>query len=98
MLIEQRYIWDVEEWVWDRIEWWDREDFRGRVTKLYSGERLGKLQLDAEIPIPDDAIICDFCSEDIEDFPCPVFHGHALCVKCRQKIKVNHPLVVKEWR
>jgi len=51
-----------------RIEWWDRDRFRGRKWKIVdkSGEVV------EEIPIPDDRIECDLCDEPIKDFPCPV--------------------------
>ncbi len=68
------------------FEFWDKEDFQDRTMKFYSGN-LGDMKLDKESPIDDNFIICDFCSEDIKEFPVPVFRGsHALCPKCYQRV------------
>jgi len=90
MKVENRWVWDVEEWIWDKVEWWDREDFQGRVTRLYSGDTLGELaSAQPEVlPVPDEVIVCDFCNEDITEFPCPVWRGHALCSECRRRVKL----------
>ena len=64
------------------VQWWDKEDFRGRVNTLTSsfGRR--------SIPIPDDSIHCDFCNELIIEFPVPVYRGsYALCKECLGDIK-----------
>jgi hypothetical protein len=64
------------------IEWWDQSEFNGRVTRIYAG---GDMKLEQEIPIPDELVICDFCNDEIEGFPVPVFHGNALCPDCYRK-------------
>jgi hypothetical protein len=74
------------------FEWWDKEDFRNRNTIIYSGESATgfvrgvptrELVPDVVIPIPDNAVICDFCNTDIDSFPVPVMGGsYALCPKC----------------
>jgi len=91
---EWRLVNDAGYLVWDWIEWWDREDFKGRKQRLYTmtiddflAGRMGKLESVQEVP--DDMIICDFCNEDIRDFPVPVWHHHALCLECRKKIGVE---------
>ena len=99
MLTEVRQVWDYDRWITDTVQWWDREDFRGRVTKHITFEKLGGPEtLVGVYPIPDSLIICDFCNEDIEDFPCIVWHGYALCPKCRQKIKVEPPVEIEDGR
>lgn len=66
------------------FEFWDKEDFVGRVTNLiYPGGM-------ESMPIPDDAIVCDFCNASIEEFPVPVFNGtHALCPSCYKNVKAG---------
>ena len=66
------------------VEFWDKEEFRGRVTKFYTGD-IGKMTLEHSIPIPDDSIVCDFCNSDIETFPVLIFYGSALCPDCVTK-------------
>jgi len=88
--VEQRWVWDVDKWVLDKIEWRERDDSKGRVTRIHSGDTLVEaLRGQPEvIPVPDDAIVCDFCNEDITEFPCPVWRGHALCSECRRRVKL----------
>lgn len=64
---------------------YEKDDFKGRVTKFYTGQ-LGNMQLEKATPIPDDYIVCDFCSTSITEFPVPVFHGKALCPKCFKRV------------
>lgn len=80
-----------------RVEWWEKEDFHGRTSTIYSGESvdaylkgvpLHELIPDTVIPIPDSSIVCDFCNTEIEEFPIPVVWGtHALCRKCFENIR-----------
>ncbi|MCK9598327.1 MAG: hypothetical protein M0R06_04760 [Sphaerochaeta sp.] len=64
------------------VEWKRVRDFRGRVNTLTAldGEVL------TAIPLADNEIVCDFCNASIEDFPCPVVFGHALCRNCWDKV------------
>ena len=66
------------------IQLWDKDEFRGRVTQVYSGN-IGKMTLEHSIPIPDDSILCDFCNANIKTFPVLIFHGSALCPECVRK-------------
>lgn len=67
-----------------KVEWWEKEDFRGRVSSIHSlGSDLQPTKLLHVIPIPDDTIVCDFCNTRITEFPVPVLYGtHALCKGC----------------
>lgn len=76
-----------------KIEWWEKEDFKGRNTGIYTaastedlirGQNLRPLHV---VPIPDDAIVCDFCNTHITDFPVPVMGTYALCKECYKNIK-----------
>jgi len=65
------------------IKWLDKAAFTGRVITLG-----GKV-----IPIPDDEIVCDLCSNDITEFPLAVMQvggGWAVCNKCLEKIVKPH--------
>ena len=64
------------------IRWMDEVDFKGRVTKIYSGKNFNSLVLEEVIPVPDNIVLCDFCNERIQQYPVPVFHDHALCPQC----------------
>lgn len=65
-----------------RIEWWDEEKFRNRVTEIYSPGSYRR------IPIPDNVILCDFCNTRITEFPVAVMRGtHALCKECFESLK-----------
>lgn len=65
-----------------KVEWWDKEDFQGRKTEIYTAKDV------TVIPIPDDTIICDFCNTGIVEFPVPVVWGtHALCPGCYKRIQ-----------
>lgn len=72
-----------------KIEWWEKEDFRGRVSSIQSLSRdLQPVGPPYVIPIPDDTIVCDFCNVKIEESPIPVVWGtHALCKGCFEEIK-----------
>lgn len=74
-----------------KVEWWDKEDFQGRVNKVLGFENAKDFfnhnytTIESN-PIPDDFIICDFCNSDITEFPAPVTFGHkALCKVCYNK-------------
>ena len=63
-----------------RVEWWEESDFHGRSNRI--GD-LDTGEIISVIPIPDDCILCDFCNEEITEFPVPVLWGtHAACKKC----------------
>jgi len=64
-----------------KIEWWPKEKFRNRVTEVISSTHYDR------IPIPDDIVLCDFCNEQITEFPVPVMGTYALCKKCFGDIK-----------
>ena len=64
-----------------KVEWWPKEKFANRVTKVISSTSY------QQIPIPDDVVLCDFCNERIEEFPVPVMSHYALCKKCFEDIK-----------
>jgi hypothetical protein len=72
------------------VEWWDREDFFGRTTTIYSGtpgEPGGTIE---KIKVPDAVIVCDFCNVDITEFPVPVVWGtHAACQKCLKELQTG---------
>ncbi len=68
------------------IEYWSKDEFQGRINRIYSGD-IGFMKLTSEIPIPDDSIVCDFCNKEIETFPVPIFHNYALCPECFDDIK-----------
>jgi formylmethanofuran dehydrogenase subunit E len=67
------------------VELWSKDEFGGRDTKIYTGE-IDNMTLVNVIPIPDTLIVCDFCNEDIIEFPVPVIFHHALCPKCYQEV------------
>lgn len=69
-----------------QIEWWPRDAFRGRSNVFESsGEKDGHTYIDIEKQsVPDDFIVCDVCNDDIDEFPCAVVGGYALCSKCRK--------------
>ncbi len=65
-----------------KVEWWDADKFTGRVTQIISADET------VTIPIPNTAILCDFCNEKITEFPVPVLYGtHALCSVCYEDVK-----------
>ena len=55
----------------DRVEWWGKEDFRGRVWRL--GDR--KVRAGQE---------CGLCGGDLV-YPCPVWRAYPLCSGCNEK-------------
>lgn len=66
------------------VEWWEKEDFKNRVTSITSGGHT------TTIPIPDDVVLCDFCNVEIKEFPVPVVRGtHAVCNECLESIQVK---------
>jgi len=64
-----------------KVEWWKEEDFKGRVTQIVSP---GEVTI---IPIPDDVVLCDFCNEEITEYPVPVVGSYALCGVCFKDIQ-----------
>jgi len=64
-----------------KVEWWPEEKFRNRATEIFTPSSYDR------IPVPDNLIICDFCNEDIVEFPVPVLWGtHAVCPKCLERV------------
>jgi len=63
------------------LEFWDKERFKNRSLKIMGGPEA------VSIPVPDDAILCDFCNTKITEFPVPVYLGNALCQKCFKELK-----------
>jgi len=77
-----------------KVEWWEKEDFHGRSTRVYTAESTEdfiaerNLKLVGVSPVPDDVILCDFCNVKIEEFPVPVMRGtYALCKECLENVK-----------
>lgn len=65
----------------EEIQWWNKEDFHGRVTSITSSVGTHS------IPIPDSTILCDFCNGRITEFPVPIYRGsYALCKECLASI------------
>jgi len=76
------------------VEWWEKQDFTNRTSRIYTADDsldliLGKnLKLESVIPIPDYLVVCDFCNDEVTEFPVPVVWGtHALCPKCFKEIQ-----------
>ena len=63
------------------VEWWSKERFQGRDTKLISATRYKR------IPIPDNVVLCDFCNTRITEFPVPVVGTYALCKTCLEDMQ-----------
>lgn len=63
------------------LEFWGRERFKNRSLKILGGPK------PVSIPVPDDAVLCDFCNAKITEFPVPVYLGNALCPKCFKEVK-----------
>lgn len=64
------------------VQWWEKEHFKYRCTQIYSARGL-----EADISIPDDCVLCDFCNTDITEFPVPVVCNYALCEECFESMK-----------
>ena len=63
------------------LEFWDKEKFRDRSLKIMGGPEV------VSIPVPDDVVLCDFCNDQICEFPVAVYLGNALCTKCFGQLK-----------
>jgi len=63
------------------LEFWEKERFKNRSLKIMGGSEV------VSIPVPDDAILCDFCNTKITEFPVPVYLGNALCQKCFAELR-----------
>lgn len=63
------------------LEFWDKEKFRDRSLKIMGGPEI------VSIPVPDDVIVCDFCNDQISEFPVAVYLGNALCRRCLKGLK-----------
>ena len=77
-----------------RVEWWEKEQFAGRHTALYTYDTLDDLFADRNArpeyvsPAPDNLILCDFCNASITEFPVPVLYGtHAVCKECFERVQ-----------
>ena len=73
------------------IEWWMVKDFSGRANTITSEEvKNGEHFIEQHrIDVPDNEIVCDACNASIEDFPCPVVMGYALCKACRDRWSIH---------
>jgi len=76
-----------------KVEWWEKEKFTGRSSRMYTADSTEdflkgtNLELVSVIPVPDDVILCDFCNEQITEFPVPVVWGtHAVCTGCLKRM------------
>ena len=56
----------------DRVEWWDEDDFRGRVWRL--GDKKVRTGLE-----------CGRCGGTLS-FPCPIWRSYPLCEDCYKHI------------
>jgi len=65
----------------ENLEFWDKERFKNRSIKITGGPEV------VSIPVPDEAILCDFCNTQITKFPVPIYLGNALCPKCFEELK-----------
>ena len=74
--MEKRSFEEIED-----LEFWDKKRFKNRSLKIMGGPEI------VSIPVPDDAILCDFCNTQITEFPVPVYLGSALCQKCLAELK-----------
>ena len=63
------------------LEFWDKEKFRDRSLKIMGGPEI------VSIPVPMDVIVCDFCNDQISEFPVAVYLGNALCRRCLKGLK-----------
>ena len=63
------------------LEFWNKERFKNRSLKIMGGPEV------ISIPVPDDVILCDFCNDQITEFPVSVYLGNALCPKCFRELK-----------
>lgn len=74
--MEKKSIEKIED-----LEFWDKKRFKNRSIDIMGGPEV------VSIPVPDDAILCDFCNTKITEFPVPVYLGNALCPKCFRELK-----------
>ena len=63
------------------LEFWGEERFKNRSLKIIGGPKV------VSIPVPDDVVLCDFCNDQITEFPVSVYLGNALCPKCLAELK-----------
>ena len=71
----------MEKKSFEDLEFWDEEKFKNRSLKIMGGPEI------VSIPVPDDVVLCDFCNDQITEFPVAVYLGNALCSKCFRKLK-----------
>lgn len=71
----------MEKKDFEDLEFWDKEKFRDRSLKIMGGPEI------VSIPVPDDVILCDFCNDQISEFPVAVYLGNALCRRCFKELK-----------
>ncbi len=76
----------------------DKEDFAGRINAIYTFKSVedlfnpSKMEKISESKLPDDVILCDFCNEQITEFPVPVMASYALCPVCFADVKAAEPV------
>ena len=63
------------------LEFWGKEKFKNRSIKIMGGPEV------VSIPVADEVILCDFCNDQISEFPVPIYLGNALCQKCFRELK-----------
>ena len=72
--------------------------FKNRNVTISHVEPDGRLVIDAQIPIPDDEIICDSCNASIDTDMINIlfiedYEWGALCEECRQKYHNDKPII-----
>ena len=65
----------------EALEFWGKEKFKNRSIKIMGGPEV------VSIPVADEVILCDFCNDQISEFPVPIYLGNALCQKCFRELK-----------
>jgi len=75
----------------DVVEWWEESDFPPSMSIIGFVPRDEPSIDRKEISMLDERgkriVICDWCNDQITEFPVPVYLGSALCKKCYNKIK-----------
>jgi len=63
------------------LEFCGKEKFKNRSIKIMGGPEV------VSIPVADEVVLCDFCNDQISEFPVPIYLGNALCQKCFRELK-----------
>jgi len=67
------------------VQLWEASDFQDRHTRVIN---LDTGVTETDIVIPDNLVICDFCNEQVTEYPVPVLWGsYALCPKCFKEVQ-----------